>query len=208
MRNLLDEKNGFLARTLLHLRQNIDLHRIIGINKTALDDANLPGAFLGHLQQQCLICIALDMCKVYEPQKRNSLNSISGILQELEKMEASPEGSKNSVEFYEKYRPKDCVGTKSINEVFVHFTASHAQALTMMKTVRDKYAAHSEYSFLPETLPSHDEFELLWEFGSDFYKCISLGWIGVHPALFGRRASMSFFRHIESVSGKKLRFNF
>lgn len=208
MRNPLDQNNISLAKTLLRLRQNIDIHRIIGLNKSSLHDVPLPGAFLGHLQQQCLICIALDMCKVYEPQKRYPLNSIPGILHALEDAEAQPEAEEEAVKFSREYGISYSNRTDSIREAFTQFSSSHAPALEMMKTVRDKYAAHSEYSFSPEALPSHDEFELLWSFGRDFYKCVSRGWIGVHPALFGRHASMSFFRHIESVARKKLIFDF
>ena len=208
MRNQLDQKNISLAKTLFHLRQNIDIHRIIGLNKSYLADTPLPSAFLGHLQQQCLICIALDMCKVYEPQKRYPLNSIPGILGALGKAEAPPEFDKEADKFCSKYGVKYCNSPESMQAVFTQFLANHARAIEVMKTVRDKYAAHSEYSFSPDALPSHNEFELLWTFGRDFYECISLGWIGVNPALFSRHASMSFFRHIESVTGKKLRFDF
>lgn len=208
MRDHLDLRNISLAKTLHRLRQNIDLHRIIGINKSSIDGTTLPHAFIGHIQQQCLMCIVLDMCKAYEPQKGYQLNSIPGIINAIADTEALPEAEHEACHFCTKYGVTYSSPQESFSDTLSHFSRSHKRSLDLMITVRDKYAAHSEYSFSPKMLPSHAEFEELWEFASDFYRCISVGWVGSFPAPFSRHASMSFHRHLEASLGLKLEYQF
>lgn len=47
------------------------------------------------------------------------------------------------------------------------------------KTFRDKYAAHSEYGFIIDKLPSYDVMEKLLSFGADFCELVYRQFVGV-----------------------------
>src|SRR6478752_3754833 len=78
-----DRKNVELRRLVGHLRDHIDVHRIIGINHSALSASATSNILLGHMQRSALESAALIICKIYESSPRNDLNSIPGIIESL-----------------------------------------------------------------------------------------------------------------------------
>lgn len=69
----------------------------------------------------------------------------------------------------------------------------------MLKTVRDKQVAHSEYPVRRRLLPSHAEFEALFRFAYDFYKVVSRVFIGVFPASEARHVEVSLLKLMEAI---------
>jgi len=78
-----DKKNVELRRLVGHLRDHIDVYRIIGINHDALKESSISGVLLGHLQKSAHESAALIICKIFESSQRNDLNSISGVIESL-----------------------------------------------------------------------------------------------------------------------------
>jgi hypothetical protein len=82
-----DFKNTRLASNLLRLRNNIDIHRVIGFNAKELGEESIRTAIshplLTHMQNIALTLICIEISKRYEPEKRYELNSIPGISHSL-----------------------------------------------------------------------------------------------------------------------------
>jgi len=61
----IDRKNIELAKTLFSLRHDLDVHCLIGVNASQLNQ-NRPGKFFfGHISMRSLESIILAICKVY-----------------------------------------------------------------------------------------------------------------------------------------------
>src|SRR5207244_2018855 len=71
----IDEKNIELAKTLFCLRQDMDVYCLIGVNASKIQANAIGTLFFGHLQKRMIECIVLAICKLYEDEKRNELNS-------------------------------------------------------------------------------------------------------------------------------------
>lgn len=68
-----DAKNIQLLKMLAQLRDNIDVHRIIGLNVRELQESQISGALLGYLQKSAHESLALYIPKVFEVLSRNDL---------------------------------------------------------------------------------------------------------------------------------------
>ena len=70
-----------------------------------------------------------------------------------------------------------------LKETFDLFTDRHSESLERLKTFRDKIGAHSDSNVNIKNLPSHAEFETLFNFAYDFYALICRTIIGNSPAV-------------------------
>jgi hypothetical protein len=70
----IDHKNIELAKILFSLRHDLDIHCVIGVNATQINQSHPGRFFLGHVAMRALESIVLAICKVYED--REDTNSI------------------------------------------------------------------------------------------------------------------------------------
>ena len=205
-----DRKNVELRRLVGHLRDHIDVHRIIGINHNALKASAISNVLLGHVQRSALESAALILCKIYESSARNDLNSIPGIIESLpstllderQKSEFSSFGSKHGNDS----RPTDA--RDFLKETLRLFCGTHSSSLEQFKEFRDKIGAHSEFNATLEAVGSHDDLETFFDFANDFYRLVSHSIHGVEAASVESRVGRGLVRLIESMGIADPRFDF
>src|SRR5436190_10535036 len=81
--SVIDQKNIALAKTLFSLRHDLDIHCLIGVNASKINENGTAKSFFGHLAMRSIESIVLAICKVYENERRQKLNSIQGVLNSL-----------------------------------------------------------------------------------------------------------------------------
>src|SRR5712691_2718435 len=98
-----DDKNIRLLKLVAQLRDDIDVHRIIGLNARALRGAAISGPLVGYLQKSAHESLAMYICKIFEVSPRNDLNSISGIIESLPATRLSEPQKRDFAAFGVKY---------------------------------------------------------------------------------------------------------
>ena len=88
------------------------------------------------------------------------------------------------------------------------FCGIHSQSIDLLKTFRDKIGAHSDSKANILFLPSHAEFEVLFNFANDFYVLVCRAIIGVSPAKISRNVGHGFIRLLELIGVEKPKFEF
>lgn len=166
-----DISNTELATLIWSLRCHIDIDRIIGLNA---DKIKKHRKFFGYLQISTLQLLAICLCKIFEQSSQYELNSIPGIVRSLPEKSLSENQKEKIIAFGRKYG-NSCDLTEAKNRLAGTvdiFLANHSQSLQQLRTFRDKIGAHSEVGAKDKikNLPSHDEFEALYEFAKDFYE--------------------------------------
>jgi AbiU2 len=201
----IDEKNIGLAKTLFSLRHDLDVYCLIGVNATQIKQSGQGKFFFGHVQMRVLDSIILAICKIYEEEKGFELNSIQGVLNSLEKRNATASISEQVLrDFVRQYEgpsdEKDWL--KALRKTVGLFKIKYAADLKRFKTARDKVIAHSEYQAMINDVPSFDTMEKLFEFGAEFYSVVSHSFIGSGPDdLKNRREVKRDFRKVLKVIG-------
>jgi hypothetical protein len=185
----IDNKNIGLVKNLWQLRQALDVYCLISANADFINQKGGGKVFFGFVQSLCLRSIALEVCKIFEDEKRDErgkvkyeLNSIDGVLKAIESDSLSIPDSPRVCNFLEKYgsgRAQEGLLT-SLTSAFAGFKRNHQKELREFQTVRNKWIAHSEYEFSWENLPSYDVMEQLFDFAWGFYSAVSET-IGVGP---------------------------
>jgi AbiU2 len=201
----IDHKNIELAKTLFCLRQDMDIHCLIAVNVPKIKANGIGTLFFGHVQKRMIESIVLAICKLYEDEKRNELNSIQGVLNSLFRRTPPPTIEKSSVQDFVKkqggpYDEPDLL--KALQTTFDQFRSEFSDALSRFKTARDKLIAHSDYQVTIDNLPSFDTMERLFYFGADFYAVVSSSFVGCGPDdLRNRREVKSNFRKLLAKIG-------
>ena len=205
-----DAKNFKLIELVAQLRDHIDIHRIIGLNTTALRGSDIDAALLGYLQKSAHEALAMYICKIFESSTRNDLNSIPGIIESLPGTRLSDAQKREFAAFGKKYgNHVSPAETRSyLKGTFGLFCGIHSESLGRLKEFRDTIGAHSDSKAAIKSLPSHDEFELFFSFAKDFYGLVSGSLHNVGPASIPRAVGHGFIRLIESLGVKAPRFDF
>ncbi len=193
-----DERVIQLLREIVNLRQNIYLHRMIGLNVEAIEASHLSNAFFGHIQFQALQSIALGICKIYEPQNRYDLNSIPGAIADLPEKLARPDGEELVNKFASSVGAAVTADPrKTLVDAVETFLDNNKGDFDQFKTYRDKVAAHSEAGIKINRLPSHDSFDLFFEFARDSYAVMRRAYFDVEPALIHRKVAIGLKKLLE-----------
>ncbi|GJQ58444.1 MAG: hypothetical protein SCALA701_12450 [Candidatus Scalindua sp.] len=205
-----DNKNIALAKRIQQLRNDIDLHRLIGLNLKALKKSDISNSLLGHIQNLALGSIAVCICKIYEDPKRNELDSIPSIIESLRALKLTVGQHKKLTEFGMRYgNSSKLTDPKSyFKGTLGLFTGMHFVTFERMKKYRDKIGAHSESKVKITSLPSHDEFEAFFSFAKDFYTIVADAIINVGPAIFERQVGNGFFKLIQAMGIDEPVFDF
>ena len=199
-KSILDRRACALSRVIFNLRQDIDIHRVIGINVEAMGESRLSSSFFGHIQKLSHISIALNFCKIFEYRSRNKICSIPALINMLpSKLDGV---NLNAVDEYAK-KFSDGIGdgnaADKIRTTFEFFKNRHLDALQSLRKFRDTYAVHIEDVPVQDTLPSHDSFEELWEFCYETYKIIHREYNGIGPALMGRSVCIGLTKTLKRL---------
>ncbi|MCJ7730165.1 MAG: hypothetical protein MUO27_09855 [Sedimentisphaerales bacterium] len=186
-----DNKNIGLARdNLWELRQALDVYCLVAANADSIEKKGAGKSFFRFLRTSYVHLIAIDICKIFEDEKKSKhgkveheLNSIDGVLRSLADDKPSVLDSAKINSFVRKYssgRGED--GTLLALSLTVDdFKTKYQKELERFKTFRNKRGAHSEFGFNPSDLPSYDVMEQLFNFGLDFYMLVSKAFISVGP---------------------------
>jgi len=188
----IDNKNiGLAADNLWQLRQTLDVYCLISANAVAIMQRGAGKIFFGFLQSSCLRLIALDICKIFEDEKKDKrgkvkheLNSIDGVLRSLADDKPPVRDSAKVSSFVHKYsngRGENETLLLALSLTVEDVKTKYQKELERFKTFRDKRGAHSEFGFDPRDLPSYDVMEQLFDFGWEFYSVISEAFISVGP---------------------------
>jgi hypothetical protein len=177
-----DYKNIELAKTLLSLRGDLDIHCLIGVNASAIGAKSVGRLFFAQVDMRAVQSIVLAICKIYEPEKSPyELNSIQGVLNSLAKEKVVSEIDRTRVrKFVSRYGgPTDQPDlVKALQLTFDAVRQKFGDDLDRFKAARDKLIAHSEYRVQITSVPSFATMESLFEFGADFYEVVGECFIG------------------------------
>src|ERR1022692_2079026 len=160
-----DDKNIELAKMIFWLRQNLELYELISVNVESLRAVGASEALFSHIHRLAMEAIAVTLCKIYEEEKRNELNSIIGVINALPERASYTQAQLHSVErFAEKHgMRKECDHPKEyLAQLLLEFTVAHEKGFSSLRQFRNKFASHSEHKFELGTLPSFEEFEALY----------------------------------------------
>ena len=194
-----EEQAVELLKEIANLRQDIDIHRIIGLNRDAIEVSELSSAFFGHLQFLAHHSIALRICKIYEPPNRFELNSIPGAIANLPETLVSSNHEATLKDFASKYGAEIATDPRdTLRAALQRFVNANSEPLARLREFRNKAAAHSEADFRVTALPSHDAFENFFDFAKDAYGTMRLAFHGVYPALFHRKVGSGLHRLLKA----------
>ncbi len=181
----LDDKNIEFTKILFEMKQNLDIYKLISLNAKEINEKGAGKTFWAIIQKATLRLFIIDVCKIYEKQKRNKLNSIPEILdfikdnqipfKDFEPIKIFIQNRRKSAE------PKKCL--ESLGEIVDEFMESNKDPLNDCKTFRDKKLVHAEdiVEVKPKNLPNYDKLEELLKFGIDFYAMVHEAFIGGFP---------------------------
>lgn len=204
-----DSKNQNLANLVYALRQELDIYCLISTNADSIKKRGAGKKFLAYLQRLAITSITLSICKIYEHQTKGyELNSISGVLLNLVKDSAIALDNIKVKDFIQKYDGKfDNKNLISALEGTIKkFRKKYKNELQSFKTFRDKYAAHSEYGFKQDKLPSYDVMQKLLLFAADFCELVYRQFVGVGVVnMTGRDVKSSFIGVLKELGFEDIR---
>lgn len=205
-----DLKNIELVKQLSTLRDHLDVHRIVGLNVLTIHESEFSAAFSGYLQASALDGLAMHICKIYEVSIRNDLNSIPGVIDSLLVKSPSSEERACLAEFGARHsNAAEPTEVQSyFRATFGLFSGLHGEALSRLKRHRDTIGAHSDHKASRDALPSHTEFEALYDFALDFYTVVAGAVIGVGPASVPRKSGPGLLRLLKAIGVENPKFDF
>ncbi len=186
-----DFKNIGLAKTIFNLRQDLDVYELISANIKELCELVGGKSFFLYAKRSALNSIAIQICKIYEMEKKNrkgeityELNSIDGVMESITDNLSNEIDKKPIDEFIKMYSnsPKELDLRSGLLSTIKEFKIINKESIKRFKTYRDKIGAHSEHDFELSNLPSYGVMEQLFNFAHDFYRTISDSVVGVCPA--------------------------
>lgn len=205
-----DARNIELVKLIAQLRDHIDVQRIIGLNVEALRDTGISNALLGYLQKTAHEASAIYFCKIFESSTRNELNSIAGIIDSIPQSALTDEQKREFSAFGRRYG-NGAVPLEAkpyLKDTLSHVLDLHREAFGRLKEFRDTIGAHSDANASIKSLPSHAEFEALFQFASDFYQLVYRSINGVGPASIPRKVGRGLIRLMESMGARTPAFDF
>jgi hypothetical protein len=198
----IDLKNSELGKELYWLRQYIDIHRLVILNADFLQQKESGGQYWTTTYRMSFDAIAVGICKIFERQTMGyERNSIPGIVDEFETAQLDAQQQAIVRRYGEKYKIAN-TGAQPAGtfcRVTAAFKDQHSHSFQRLKTYRDKFASHTEHGFkLEDDLPSHDEFEAIYEFAHGFYFVVH-ELSNVTGAMMEKRAEIGLDRVIKKL---------
>jgi hypothetical protein len=199
----MDKKNIALLKNLYGLRHELDVYCLIIANWDKIEKMGIGKNFF-FLRKSCVDLITLNICKIYENEKTNDLNSIEGVLKHIKNEKTSGLKSSHVKAFIQKYGHhlnKGELLTEALSLTVAAFKSQYHEQLNRFRTCRDKKIAHSECGVNIDSLPSFHDMEQLFNFGLDFYMLVSRAFISVVPCNLNddRRVKASFKKILQKL---------
>jgi predicted DNA-binding mobile mystery protein A len=196
-----DATNIGLAKQLYWLRQNLSLYELISVNAGKIKEVGASDALFGLMQNLSLEAIVVTLCKIYEQEQSKDLNSIDGVINALAESGYNDAQRRAAERFSARHGiPRTCDHPKDfLRNVLATFVIGKSDVFNSLRRFRNNYAVHSVHGFGLEALPSFDDFEVLYQFGYDFYFLISDTFLGVGPALMTLRVATGFNRLLRQI---------
>jgi len=189
----LEEKNRELSKMLYQAKQSLDIYKFFALNAEQLKKNGKGRKFFAYIQQLTQKSFILDICKIFEEEKKNKkgivnypLNSILGIINYIEINDLSFIRGKEEfiLQFVNSYLCKDesIVSIQDIKTTYKLIVEKFKCELKCLKELRDKYIAHPESAVELPNVPSFETNEQLLIFGMDFYSMITSAYFdGIVP---------------------------
>ena len=99
----MDNKNISLLKNLFWLRQELDVYCLIVSNQDSINNKGVGKNFFGFLRRSCIHLITLNICKIYDYEKKYELNSIEGVLKCISSEKLSDRAMSAIADFIRKY---------------------------------------------------------------------------------------------------------
>jgi hypothetical protein len=179
----IDRKNNGRATVVFGLRQDLDVHAMLAVNWNMIKERSFGIPFFTQVRYRVLDSIVLGVCKIYENEKRNRLNSIDAIVKELSQLQPKSLDDTAMKTFLETYK-SSLIGkppTEALRSTVDQFRGMHSAELKSFRTARDKVIAHTEYDVLSQIVPGPEVMERLFEFAADVYAVIASSFVGSSP---------------------------
>ncbi len=163
-----------LIAIVARLRNDIDIHRIIGLNVDILKKSDLPAQFLGHAQANSLRMIVIGIRKAFDRPTQHSLHSVPGICSLLADPSLDP-GEPRKISIATRFAEDwnlSCAGITSAeiaHSAHESFVTLHAADLERLRQLRNKDLAHADASYLPTMAASHHFYEEMFRYLRDFH---------------------------------------
>lgn len=170
-----DRQRTEFAKLVYHLRQVLDLYRVIGLNSGPLSRRRRSTAFWIHVKMLAHESIAATVCKLFEREDRYGRNSIPAVITALPNGRWKSQQRAAVVLFAKKYGVSaNMADVKSYLRCALYcFECSNKQILDDLREFRDKHVAHSEAGYKLRLLPSIETFEQIFAFANDFYQMVT-----------------------------------
>jgi hypothetical protein len=170
----------------------------------------MSAPLLGYLQKSAQEALALYICKIFESSTHNELNSIPGIILSIPVTPLSDVQKRHFAAFGKKYghHVPPTEARSYLGGTFGLFCGIHSESLGRLKLFRDTIGAHSDSKAALKSLPSHAEFETLFNFANDFYGLVARSIHSAGPAMIPRAVGHGFIRLLESQGVTAPRFDF
>jgi len=185
MRNKLDDKNIKLGGVLFEMKQLLDAYKLIGLNASKIKAETTGKTFFTLVQMLVMKLYAIDICKIFEEEKRNELNSIPGILTFIQKNNLKPVDFSPMQDFANKNGDKITQADnycEKLNGLVKDFKTAYSNDFEIYKTWRDKIIGHIEDTKEPLSLShSYGKIEKILFFAIDFYSMIAKAFVGNGP---------------------------
>lgn len=184
MKEKLDNKNIELAKILFELKKNVDLFKILTVNADNIKKRGRGKTFFAHIHRLALQSFIVNICKIFELEKKFELNSIHGILNYIESNKIASINGESIDKFIEKYGENQEPNQDYImilRKTCEHFYQKNIKGLKKYDYARDKNMVHAEFGAERRNLPSYAEMENFLNFGIDFYSMISNAYMGIFP---------------------------
>jgi hypothetical protein len=177
----IDLRNWNLADTLWALRQALDIYWLVWRNWGEIEQLDSGKDFLSNVTYLSQRAIILDMCSVYEKEKKPyELCSIDGIIRSIFSTAPAILDFETIREFIQRHDGPLNVSCPlcAIESTFKEFRSRYEKELLGFKTARDKLIAHSEFRAEKKPVASFDVMERMFNFGADFYSMVTVAFLG------------------------------
>ena len=208
----LAQKNIELAKILFSLKQSIDTEKLLGLNADSINSTGIGKKFFVHIQMVLIESCVINICKIFEQEKKYPLNSIYAILSFVKTNNINPKYPDPIDEFIKKYGDENKEGNhiEILETICRNFYSKHQVSFERYDYARDKVIAHSEHRAQRKSLPSHAVMKDLLHFGIEFYYMINKAFlnIGPHPIHGDKQAFSSLYRLLEKLGYKNIKKDF
>jgi hypothetical protein len=200
----LDNAARRLVAIAARLRNDIDIHRFIGLNTKILKKANLPHQFVGQSQSNALLMIIVGIRKAFDrPRKNQDMHSIPAVITLLSDPHYDPSDARRiqvARQFATEFGLLDSGSTAAeiLHSAHEDFVRRHGGVLERLRYVRNKEVAHIDADYQKTPAGSHNFYEEVFRYIRGFHRVLCDGF-GTPTTLIPHSLGMELFRFLKSI---------